>query len=115
MLKRKIVSVLISIFMFINMLVPIVSAALPGALLAPSNILESGQCGDNLWYEIADEGNINVLTIGGTGEMWDFSYALSPLVSSYHWDGIHEYSAIVINEGVTSIGKNAFSEGPSVN
>ena len=63
--------------------------------------LTSGTCGPNLTWNLTD----GILTISGTGEMTDFSYpdygpwySLSSSITS-----------VVINDGVTSIGKSAFS------
>lgn len=55
----------------------------------------SGECGNNLTFTLDDNG---LLTITGTGEMWD-SYEIS-------WGGtIHQ---IKLNPGITSIGSHAF-------
>ena len=35
----------------------------------------SGQCGDNVYYTLSDEG---VLTISGTGDMWGWEYSNTP-------------------------------------
>ena len=67
------------------------------------NIIEpesgSGQCGDNLFITIAD----NVLTITGTGDMWDYDYNYPA-----PWSG-HIITSATMEEGATSIGRNAFS------
>ena len=59
----------------------------------------SGQCGDNLTWNY-DEAS-KTLTISGTGDMWDYggpdNYAPWPYASVLH-----------IEDGVTSIGANAF-------
>ena len=60
----------------------------------------SGSCGTNATWEY-DSGT---LTISGTGEMDDFSY--SPWVLNY------KVKSIVIKEGVTRIGNNAFKTCP---
>ena len=60
-----------------------------------------GSCGDNLRWELGVDG---VLTISGSGEMYDYSLeARSP------WNSlISSISKVVICEGVTSVGDYAF-------
>ena len=62
----------------------------------------SGTCGDNLTWTLDDA---YILTVSGTGDMDDWKYS-----SDTPWSG-HQYdiTAVVIQEGVTSIGSNAFS------
>lgn len=68
----------------------------------------SGVCGDNLTWTIAD----NTLTISGTGAMWNWGYEEStgkmftPSWASQLNMGVIQ--RIVINDGVTTIGKDAF-------
>lgn len=64
---------------------------------------ESGTCGDNLTWDLAN----GVLTISGTGEMTDYS-SLQTDLSPWH-SFRTTISSLVINEGVTSIGSYAFS------
>lgn len=59
-----------------------------------------GQCGPNLVYEIKD----NVITITGTGEMYD----------NPQFKGNDEITAAVIGEGATTIGEGAFSDCDSL-
>lgn len=62
--------------------------------------IEDSVCGDDLRYSISGDG---VLTISGTGDMWDFT------TESRRWsDRGSEIKSIVIEEGVTSIGDLAF-------
>lgn len=58
---------------------------------------ESGTCGDNLTWDLTND---SVLTISGTGPMTDYSY-YTP------WEA-YNFTRIVINQGVTSIGDHAF-------
>ena len=60
----------------------------------------SGQCGDNVYWTLSNEG---VLTISGTGEMYDYGYDSSPW---YSWKS--EIKSVIIESGVTSIGDWAF-------
>jgi len=63
-----------------------------------------GKCGDNLTWKLEN----GVLTISGTGEMWGFDYMDFSEVSWHeNKDAITE---VVIEDGVTSIGKWAFCE-----
>ena len=61
----------------------------------------SGNCGDDLFWEYTDDGTLNIT---GSGMMWSFS-------SSYNvpWDEIRDnIRSVKIGEGVTSIGEWAF-------
>ena len=64
----------------------------------------SGKCGENVYWSLSDDG---VLTISGTGEMWDFHYyGLRP-----GWDQsghLNSVLHVIIEDGVTYIGNNAF-------
>lgn len=60
-----------------------------------AEIVDSGMCGSNLTYNLDSNG---VLTISGTGDMQD---------SSIGWDK-DLIKSVVINDGVTSIGSEAF-------
>ncbi|SDL27023.1 Leucine rich repeat-containing protein [Sarcina sp. DSM 11001] len=63
-------------------------------------LLPSGTCGDNLTWTLDGEG---ILTISGTGKMYDYTGENMP------WCSFNSsVKAIHIEEGVTSIGKNAF-------
>ena len=65
-----------------------------------ANAEESGTCGKNLKWKLTSEG---VLTITGTGEMTDYSNSdRSP------WYG-QNIKRIIIEDGVSTIGKDAFS------
>ena len=56
----------------------------------------SGTCGPNLKWLLTDDG---VLTITGKGEMYDYSY------TPWSYDDL---TRVIIGNGVTTIGKNAF-------
>ena len=65
------------------------------------SVISSGTCGaegDNLTWELTDDGT---LTISGTGKMEDYS-----LLSYSPWG--KDIQVAIIEEGVTSIGKYAF-------
>lgn len=64
------------------------------------SIEPTGACGDNLSWVLSSEG---ILTISGTGHMWDFEYEESP------WYDYHdEIESVVIEDSVGSIGNYAF-------
>jgi len=61
----------------------------------------SGKCGDNAYWSFDEE--TRVLTISGRGDMedYDYYYYYSP------WSGL-DVCTVIIEEGITSIGNNAF-------
>ena len=76
-----------------------------GALMlnaSAADVIASGTCGYNLTWTLDDEGT---LTISGTGEMYNFN-------TSDQWAPWRSYAfqinRVKVNEGVTSIGYNAF-------
>lgn len=97
-MKKRILS-LVLVFAMVISCVPIIYAA---------EIVDSGQCGDNVFWELDIEGT---LTISGIGNMQDYSYSNpypynrpscnSPFYNNY-------INSIVIEDGITSIGKSAF-------
>lgn len=65
------------------------------------NYSSGGTCGDNLIWTLDDNGT---LTISGEGDMEDYYYNPSP------WRELNGLiKAVVVEEGVTSIGNSAFS------
>ncbi|MBR4846464.1 MAG: leucine-rich repeat domain-containing protein [Bacteroidaceae bacterium] len=63
-------------------------------------IIASGTCGDNLTWELTDDGK---LTIEGTGAMYSYGWSDSPLYSH------HEFiTEVVFPAGVTNIGEGFF-------
>ncbi|MGN1014313.1 MAG: leucine-rich repeat domain-containing protein [Butyricicoccus sp.] len=65
-------------------------------------IIEDGECGDNLTWELDSSG---VLTIRGGGAMKDYSNSTLSLVGSK----CKQVTSVVIEAGVTSIGNRAFN------
>ncbi|MBR4017081.1 MAG: bacterial Ig-like domain-containing protein, partial [Oscillospiraceae bacterium] len=63
------------------------------------NIITGGVCGENLIWTIVD----GVLTIAGSGAMYDYTYGSAP------WYG-KELTALVVDPSVTYIGKYAFAK-----
>ncbi len=83
--------------------VPAWASARPASLAGEQNgVSASGKCGDNLNWNLSAQG---VLTISGTGAMWDFSET-GPQWFAYS-DSIQ---SVVINSGATSISAFAFIE-----
>ena len=62
----------------------------------------SGTCGDNLTWDLTD----GVLTISGSGDMYDYYYYESDIPWSFNRSSITDVS---IGDGVTSIGACAFA------
>jgi hypothetical protein len=69
--------------------------------LGALNSTSDNTCGPNLTWELNDEG---ILTISGTGKMSDYR----PRVAPWYYDSRDLIKAVVVQEGVTSIGNYAF-------
>ncbi|MBR0414077.1 MAG: leucine-rich repeat protein [Clostridia bacterium] len=89
---KKALSILLTIVMLVSII--------PAIPLTASAADVSGQCGENATFTIAG----NTLTISGTGAMYD--YLMNPAEWFSYRDQI---TAIVVEEGITSIGIEAFS------
>ena len=72
------------------------------ALLA-ATVVASGTCGDDLRWALYEDG---ILSITGTGPMYDFSASGSDTAPWYSYDD--EIKTVDIEDGVTSIGRWAF-------
>ena len=75
-------------------------ALLPTGIIASAEIVNSGECGDNLTWELDSDGN---LTITGTGDMWDY-----PADDLPPWQ--YEARNVTVCSGMTRIGSCAFYE-----
>lgn len=65
-------------------------------------IIAEGTCGDNMTWSLDDSG---ILTISGSGKMWDFEEGNTP------WDAYLDYiRQIVVSEKVFAIGSYAFCD-----
>lgn len=71
---------------------------------SPETTGNRGICGETLSWELDENG---VLTIGGTGKMFDYEYK-DEVVDTPWWEHSDEIQSIVIANGVTSIGAFAF-------
>ena len=69
------------------------------AVTVSAETVNSGTCGDNLTWTLDDAGT---LTISGTGAMYDYSQN-----DEAPWGSSFAIKAVVIEEGVTSIGDYA--------
>lgn len=69
---------------------------------AEGTVTASGSCGDNLAWELSDNG---VLTIAGTGNMFDYNGATGGPWFQY----AESITSVVVEEGVTGIGSWAFA------
>lgn len=72
----------------------------PGIALASENSTLSGTCGTNATWTFVN----GVLTISGSGEMEDYSTSNSP----GWYDNRYSITSIVIENGITKVGKMAF-------
>lgn len=92
-MKKRIIGLVMAIVM-ITALVPAVFAA---------DVIGSGKCGDNVTWTVDSDG---VLTISGTGDMYDYEGGGANMPPYYsHHESINE---IVVEDGVTSLGNFAF-------
>ena len=76
----------------------------PDTAFAEGQVVASGTCGENMTWKL---NNVGTLSILGSGEMYDYDYA-----SGYRppWSSSSaQIKTIVISEGVTGIGDNAFN------
>ena len=77
------------------------SGSLTWETYGPASEVASGTCGEHLTWVLTSDG---VLTINGTGDMYNYSsFSSTPWYS--HASRI---TSLVVTEGVTSIGSNAF-------
>lgn len=66
----------------------------------------SGTCGDNLTWVITQEDGQSVLTISGTGPMYDYEFTFVPSSDYTPYSG--DVDKVIIEDGVTTIGEYAF-------
>ena len=107
-LKKRLLSILLAAVMVLTML-PLGLVDMAYA----ATVVDSGTCGkngDNVTWKLTSDGT---LTISGTGDMADYAYYSDDYGemtwSNAPWYGVRsQVKNIVIESGVTSIGKNAF-------
>lgn len=91
---KKIIACLMAMIMVIGIMPVTVFAA---------ETIESGQCGDHVYWTLNDEGT---LTISGEGDMWDYGYYSSYGHGPFYYS--KSIKNVIIENGVTSIGDEAF-------
>ena len=67
-----------------------------------SEVVDSGKCGTNAKWTLTGTGDDLTLTISGSGIMDNYDYADGP------WGNRKDVKTLVIEEGITSVGKYAF-------
>ena len=123
-MKRTLITIWVSVLVLLCIfeIVPQVAAAIsgkeaPDMLFLPSasatEYPDEGKCGENAYYSIKD----GTLTISGTGAMYDYLYECD---GDFGWDEVltvtpwayrRDISDIVVEEGITRIGDQAFATG----
>ena len=76
--------------------------------LMSDTVISSGKCGENLTWSLDDNG---VLTISGTGSMWDLTLGAGDGVTTHDcpWENDKDkITKVVFTENVTSVGNWAF-------
>ena len=98
-MKRKIIFLIFSIVTVVMM-----------CSLSVSAEVHSGQCGDNAYWKL--DTSTGVMTISGTGEMWDYDMMVpegrSPWYNVLDYNLSDYIDSIVIGNGITHIGSCAF-------
>ena len=101
-MKRKILSMFLATVMMFGTFDVTYGATTENTVTAQSTsatIVDSGKCGDNVTYTLDSNG---LLTISGSGDMFKFGIGDSPF-----WNN-SDIKKVVIDEGVTNIGYEAF-------
>ena len=101
-MKRKILSMFLATVMMFGTFDVTYGATTENTVTAQSTsatIVDSGKCGDNVTYTLDSNG---LLTISGSGDMFKSGIGDSPF--RYNSD----IKKVVIDEGVTNIGYEAF-------
>jgi uncharacterized repeat protein (TIGR02543 family) len=74
-----------------------------------TSVLPSGTCGDNLRWEISGTSGNYTLTIDGSGAMYNYTTGISTNREVPWYNLRLSIKSLVIGDGVTTIGDNAFS------
>ena len=89
-MKKKALSLLLSL----ALLLPFLPAA---------RALDTGLCGDMIYWELRDSGE---LYFNGVGEMYDYEY-----IADIPWHSLtSKITSIYVNSGITHIGDSTFSD-----
>ena len=98
---KKVLTIMLTLLLFFAM----VPGSMPEGLAYASEITASGECGEDLTWELDEE---NVLTISGTGDMESY-YHVNERDANVPWnDYKFSIKKVIINDGVASIGDHAF-------
>lgn len=73
--------------------------------MTENSVMTSGICGNELTWYLDEHGT---LTISGKGDMWDFSAGEDSSMPPQWIDAKRTIMKVVIEDGVTSIGRDAF-------
>lgn len=93
-MSKKFTSIVLALVMVLSIMIVGVAS------VSAATIVQQGSCGDNVTYTLDDSG---LLTISGTGAMKDYYFTNdNPFYNNT------EIREVVIEDGVTSIGYNAF-------
>ena len=71
-------------------------------LIFNASILDSGQCGDNLYWTLSSNGT---LTVTGSGPMWD----LAEEKEQWWYEDREDIEVLILESGMTRLGERAFS------
>lgn len=97
-MKNRILGLILALIVLITSVPLYVGAA---------TIIDSGTCGDNLEWTLDNRG---ILTISGTGKMYNYTYCTYSPWYSYR----SSLSTVIIEDGVTCIGDYAFDSCSSL-
>ena len=75
------------------------------ALVDAENIVDSGECGENVTWTLTGTGDNLILTISGSGKMDDWRYS----TDAQWYSKRDKIKTVVVESDVTSIGNNAFN------
>ena len=74
-----------------------------GAVVTAPQPIDQGKCGDNVYWAFFNFNNEGILLITGQGDMNNYAFYSAPWYFNRH-----TMTQVIIGEGVTSIGSNAF-------
>ena len=103
--KRKLVIVSAVKFLLLSFLCIALAILLSGSAKAADS-MAYGRCGDNLTWTLDEDG---VLTISGTGDMWDYDNNKFGYYTPWYEEHYEQFKSLAIEESVTHIGNHAFS------
>ena len=93
---KKILSLIFTLLIMVSVI--------PAVEVSAASVVASGSCGTSATWSLDSDG---VLTIGGTGAMADYTQT-SFVADTPWWDNRNDIKKIVIEDGITSVGANAF-------